>query len=292
MQKVVTHSGSFDPDDVLAVALVQLYVGPENVEIVRSREKSVLESGDWVLDVGGVYDVTTNRFDHHQNGVPARDNGVPYSAFGLVWREYGEAVCGSAAVAEQIERQLVQPIDAADNHVTVCHAGQADLTPFEFFDVIDAFKPVWGSDEQYDSQFTVAVELARTLLTRLIAHRKADVALHDHIRSKYNAAEQKAVLQFERPVPRHALVPYEDVQVVVSPTPATDVDRWTAAVVPMQQRGFQNRVTFPASWAGLEHDELAAISGIADAVFCHKERYIFVAESKEAALRAAHHVRM
>ena len=83
MQKVVTHSGSFDPDDVLAVASLQLYLGVENVEIIRSRCMEVIEAADWVVDVGGFYDLSTNRFDHHQNGVPQRDNGVPYSALGL-----------------------------------------------------------------------------------------------------------------------------------------------------------------------------------------------------------------
>lgn len=289
MQKVVTHSGSFDPDDVLAVALVQLYLGEENVEIIRSREPAVIESGDWVLDVGGVYDVSKKRFDHHQNGVPTRASGVPYSAFGLVWREYGAVVCGSAEIARQIEQKLVQPIDAADNHVTVCHAGQANLTPFEFFDVIDAFKPVWGSKEDYDTQFHLAVAFARNLLTRLIAHQKGGLTMQEMISQQYEVAAEKAVLTFDEPVPRHALIAYEGVLVAVSPVPANDVTDWMAAVIPMQQRGFQNRVTFPAAWAGLGGAELAAASGIEDAVFCHKERYVFVAGSKAGALKAAHH---
>ena len=292
METVATHSGSFDPDDVLAVATLQLYLGAENIKIIRSRNNEVIEKADWVVDVGGVYDPATRRFDHHQNGVPKRDNGVPYSAFGLLWKEFGVAIASSKEAADYIEKRLVQPIDAADNHVTVCHPTQTGIEAFQFYDVIDALKPVWGSDEDFESQFLNAVDLARVLLLRLISHAKAHQAMEAIIRETYEADEQKAVLEFREPIPRHALVDYKDVQVVVSPVAADDVDHWLAAVVPVHPRSFQNRAIFPETWAGLVYEELADVSGINGAVFCHKERYIFVAETKEAALKAAHHARM
>jgi uncharacterized UPF0160 family protein len=292
METVVTHSGSFDPDDVLAVATLQLHLGVENLKVIRSRNAEVIEKADWVVDVGGKYDAATRRFDHHQNGVPKRENGVPYSAFGLLWKEFGVVITDSQEAADYIEKKLVQPIDAADNHVTVCHPTQADVAAFELYDVIDALKQVWGSEESFDSQFPVAVDLARGLLLRLIAHGKSQQAMEAMIREQYEADKQKAVLEFSEPVPRHALVTYEEVQVVVSPVTAEDVDHWMAAVVPVHPRSFQNRAIFPEAWAGLVHEELIAVSGIEGAVFCHKERYIFVAETKAAAMKAAHHARM
>lgn len=291
MQTVVTHSGSFDPDDVLAVATLQLYLGVEKVRVIRTRRPEVIATGDWVVDVGGVYDPANKRYDHHQNGVPKRTNGVPYSAFGLIWLECGAAVAGSQEIADQIEQKLVQPIDAADNHVAVCHPGVAGLTSFEFFDVIDAFRPVWGSAETYDQQFVVALEFARGLLLRLIAQARARLDMQTMIRERYTIEQERFVLEFDKAVPRHALVTHEDVRVVVSPVPAEDVDHWMAAVVPVAERSFQNRAIFPEEWAGLAAEELVEVSGIDGAVFCHKERYIFVAETKEAALKAAHHAR-
>lgn len=291
MQKVVTHSGSFDPDDVLAVAAVQLYLGEENVTVVRSRQQEVIAAADWVIDVGGVYDPTIRRFDHHQNGVPKRENGVPYSALGLVWREIGEELCGSAEVSVELDRRLVQPIDAADNHVTVCHPGAAGLAAFELFDVIDTLKPVWGSEETFDQQFVHALTFARNLIQRLIAHSVSHRGMRAMISDCYEASTVKTVLSFDTHVPRHALIDFIETQVVVSPVPARDVGHWMAAVVPVQHRGFQNRAVFPEIWAGLSHEDLEDVCGIDGSVFCHKERYIFVAETKEAALKAAHHAR-
>ena len=292
MQTVVTHSGSFDPDDVLAVAALQLYLGIDEVKIVRSRDSEIIKAADWVIDVGGVYNPLEKRFDHHQNGVPKRGNGIPYSAFGLVWKEYGIAIAGSKETADYIEKKIVHPIDAADNHVAVCHPMHAEVSAFEFYDVVDALKPVWGSTEDFDTQFLVAVGFARILLQRLIAHGAANHAMQALIQKQYESDAQKAVLEFTEPIPRYALVEYEEVQVIVTPVTAGDVGHWMAATVPVHTRSFQNRAIFPEVWAGLVHDELESISGIKGAVFCHKERYVFIAETKEAALKAAHHARM
>ena len=287
METVVTHSGSFDPDDVLAVAALQLYRGKDNLNIIRSRDSDIIKKADWVIDVGGLYDPKNRRFDHHQNGVPKRDNGVPYSAFGLLWKECGETICGSKEVADKIENKLILAIDAADNHIVVCQSSLPEVQPVEFFDVIDAFKPVWGTGETFDSEFLKAVDFARNFLKRVIEHTKADLDMHKMIAETYNAAKEKSLLVFDDPIHRHALVDYEGVRVVVSPVHSSDVGGWMAAVVPVSRRGFQNRATFSAAWAGLVDEELEKVCHIDGAIFCHKERFVFVAKTKEAAIKAA-----
>ena len=37
-------------------------------QIVRTRDPKILDSLDAVVDVGGLYDSTRDRYDHHQNG--------------------------------------------------------------------------------------------------------------------------------------------------------------------------------------------------------------------------------
>ena len=50
---------------------------------------------------------------------------------------------------------------------------------------------------------------------------------------------------------------------------------------------FENRKSLPESWAAKRGKELAAITGVPDAVFCHNARFLAVSESKEGALRLA-----
>ena len=83
---------------------------------------------DVAWDVGAVYDAAADRFDHHQRGAPVREDGLPYSAAGLVWRHHGEAAVRAllepsgaadlaAAVASEIDREVVRRIDEIDNGV-------------------------------------------------------------------------------------------------------------------------------------------------------------------------------
>ena len=58
-------------------------------------------------------------------------------------------------------------------------------------------------------------------------------------------------------------------------------------MIPKGYGTFENRVTFPESWAGLRDEELEKASGIAGAVFCHKNCFLFIAKNKEGALEAA-----
>ena len=84
--KIVTHSSGFHTDDVFAVATLLIMLGENaDVEIIRSRDMEVIKTGDYVVDVGGVHDPVTNRFDHHQaGGAGKRENDIPYASFGLV----------------------------------------------------------------------------------------------------------------------------------------------------------------------------------------------------------------
>ena len=44
---------------------------------------------------------------------------------------------------------------------------------------------------------------------------------------------------------------------------------------------------FPKSWSGKRGEELAEITGVKDAVFCHNDIFFAVAKSKEGAIELA-----
>ena len=95
--KLVTHGGSFHTDDVFACATLQLYLEKQDIkyEIFRTKDKSIIEGGDIVFDVGGKYD-GEKYFDHHQKETAGkRDNGILYASFGLIWKHYGPELVGS-----------------------------------------------------------------------------------------------------------------------------------------------------------------------------------------------------
>ena len=287
MKTIVTHNGSFHSDDVFAVATLQLVYGVDSVTVTRTRDEAVIAVADIVVDVGGVYDVVANRFDHHQIGAPVRENGVAYAAFGLIWKMYGKEVSGSVGVASEIERALVVPIDAGDTGASLYTLNDANQKPFELYQVIRSYHPAWGSAESKDDAFERAVEFARGLLSRLITKKKAEVEMQKVVTEVYEASSDKRCLEFSVPVSSALCIDLPDVEVVVMPNdPAVTTD-WTATTIRKEHTGFEARVFFPESWRGLGGAELAIASGIPDAVFCHKGGFFFVAKSREGALRAA-----
>src|SRR5262245_18170119 len=99
--KVITHDGSFHADDIFASAALTILFKKrgEKFEIVRTRDESVFPTGDYVYDVGSIYDEEKNRFDHHQpGGAGDRGDGIPYSSFGLIWKKHGLELAGSEEV--------------------------------------------------------------------------------------------------------------------------------------------------------------------------------------------------
>src|SRR3989344_8466592 len=93
--RIVTHNGRFHIDELFGIAAVMLAY-PGKHQVLRTRDMEVVASADVVIDVGGIYDPSKNRFDHHQEGgAGLRENGVPYSSFGLVWQKFGEQLSGS-----------------------------------------------------------------------------------------------------------------------------------------------------------------------------------------------------
>src|SRR3990167_3799014 len=117
---LVTHDGSFHTDDVFACATLSIYLtnAGEKFQIIRSRDEEIINSADYVFDVGGKYNAEKNRFDHHQvGGAGKRENEIPFSSFGLIWQKFGVEVTGKKEVADFIEQKLVLPVDANDSGV-------------------------------------------------------------------------------------------------------------------------------------------------------------------------------
>lgn len=282
MIQVVTHNGGFHSDDVFAVAALQLLLGKENIAVTRTRDEAVIAAADWVVDVGGVFDAKAKRFDHHQNGAPVRENGIPYAALGLVWQALGEEVSGGREAAALIEERLVLPIDAGDNGINL-YTLTGTVAPFEVQSVINLHSPVWDSDGDEDAAFMEAVETARMILSRFVTHATAQVAAAAYAKECYEAAADKRVVVCEKRISKNHFTEFSEVLFVVSPSENTDDATWRATAVPVSKSSFASRQPFPESWRGLRDRALADVSGIDDALFTHKSGFLFVAGSKEGA---------
>lgn len=62
---------------------------------------------------------------------------------------------------------------------------------------------------------------------------------------------------------------------------------WCVTGIRQSGDSFEQRADLPAAWAGLTGQDLAAVSGVADATFCHNGLFIAAAKTRDAALEMA-----
>jgi len=284
--KIVTHNDRFHADDVFATAVMQIMYG-NDMRVVRTRDEDIINSADIVYDVGSIYDADKNRFDHHQQSfAEARENGIPYAAFGLVWKKWGALICGSEGAANIVDKKLVQVIDAGDNGFETHKKKHEDYTSYSVDWMIKGFGPSWKEDKDfdYDTAFFKAVDFAKPVLEREIKLAQDKMEAIPIVEKAYEDAEDKRIIIFDRFVPRgDTLNKHTEPAFVISPEP--DSDRWR--MIAIQEEGFVNRIDPPKEWRGLYDEELQKVSGVKDAVFCHRSGFLTIAGSFDGIMKMA-----
>lgn len=280
---VITHNGSFHADDVFAVAVLKIFFKGQ-IRIVRTRDEDLMKEGDILVDVGMKYDGRRN-FDHHQaTGAGQRSNGIPFASFGLVWKKYGPKICGNASVAKEIDKNLVQSIDAEDNGIEILKP-VFDFSPYRVANFILSFNSVWNEDEDQNRLFAEAVKVAEKILLREIKKTKSVLIAKKIVLRTYKNSKNKEIIIFDKYYPwKDFLFDFKKPKFVIFPS---SDGRWNISTVKKNRFGFESRVTFPQSWGGLKGEDLEVASGVKGASFCHKKLFLVVAESKESAVELA-----
>lgn len=289
MKRIITHSGAFHADDVMAVALLTLLLERkgETYEVVRTRDAAVFPTGDYVVDVGGIYDPLTERFDHHQEGgAGARENGVPYSSIGLVWKHHGMEFCQDEVIWGRIDAAMVEPLDLGDNGIETYAVTSRGIHPYLWHHVVAMFRPVGKDIGKEDERFLELVAFCRKLLVHTLAVEQDRLLAEKKVEEVYASAEDKRLLVFTEYVQwQQSVAHLKDVLFVV--TPERTGSTWKLNATRDDDMGFKNRKDLPSSWAGKSGQELAEISGVPDASFCHNKRFVAAAGSKEGAIALA-----
>jgi len=277
---IATHNGNFHADDVFSIAALKQPF--PSFKLIRTRDLELIAKADIVLDVGGEYDADADRFDHHQRGgAGERENGIPYSSFGLIWQKYGLEICdGNQKVANAVDAGLVSTIDADD-----CGYGER-ADGISLSRTISMFNPTWQEDADFDAGFDEAVEFASRVLTRFIASASSSISAKSIVAEAIEKAEDPRVIVLEKYTPWkktvHALS--EEALFMIYPS---QTGQWRIQTVPVEPGSFEDKKSLPTQWAGLSDEELKEVTGIDDAMFCHNGLFIAGAESFESTMEMA-----
>jgi uncharacterized UPF0160 family protein len=293
MPTLLTHSGPFHADDVVAYLVLSGVL--TDARLVRSRDPAALQTADVVFDVGGEYDPARHRYDHHQpGGAGRRDNGVPFAAAGLVWRHFGAEFCQSLAhrhavaaeaLAAAIDRAVIQGIDAVD---TGAREGPEPAVRVPTLPtLVGACNPVSlleGDDlPAFDRAFRAAASAVRPFFDRLVLAEVGRLRAAAVIAACDGG---RPVLELEPFCPWLEIVSADlpHVRLVLFRNPE---GAWVCHTVPAGPAAGAVRCPLPASWAALTDEALQQATGVADALFCHPNRFLCAAASRAGALRLA-----
>jgi uncharacterized UPF0160 family protein len=297
---IVTHGGKFHADDAWAVAVLNV-VFP-NSDIVRTRDPALIEAGDFAVDVGGIWDPATGRFDHHQKGFAgARQSGVPYASAGLVWKEYGARCVGILAAAhtgQQLKdddaQQIAYAIDAdVVQYLDLSDVGAAKNAPggYGLSAVISGFNPGWLDEQRLGygaeteafrlSQFRRALDILTDIMVNAVKYRVGSLLAVEQVRQSELLEGGKVLFLKNGALPWTGVVRKEMPKVLFVISHNIAEQRYMIHTVPVSPESFDARADLPEAWAGLRDAELAAVTGVPDAGFCHNGRFIAAAKSFE-----------
>ncbi|NYS26045.1 MYG1 family protein [Rhodobacteraceae bacterium 2376] len=296
--RLLTHNGAFHADDVLATVVLSTLWPDASLIRTRDRDTVAAASSDLsavVYDVGGNYAPMMRNFDHHQPDPPRRADGTPFSAFGLVWQACGaewlrRIEVAAALVSDthaELDAGVVLAIDQIDNG---CVSPQ-DLGPVGALTLpalIGDLVPEDDDPEELAAGFETALALARQVL-QARAHQVArGHAARNEVAALIAAQADDPVLELPRGMPFARAVQAEEgahLRFVLHPR-AQD---WVLYAIESSDGARELRCPFPQTWSALENEALAAASGVADAVFCHRNRFLAVARSRTGAREMAMH---
>lgn len=299
---IVTHSGKFHADDAWAAAVLNI-VFP-GCDIIRTRDPATIEAADFAVDVGGIWDPPTGRFDHHQKGFDgARQTGVPYASAGLVWREYGARCVGILAaehagvqlpddkareIAYAIDADIVQYLDLSDVGVAKSAPGSYGLSA-----VISGYNTNWLDEQRLGygeameayrmAQFRRAMAVLADSMVNAVKYRVGAMLAVQQVRAAQVLQGGRLLFLENGALPWSQLVRKEMPKVLFVISHSIAEQRYMLHTVPLNAESFDARADLPEAWAGLRDAELAAVTGVPDAGFCHNGRFIASAKSYEGA---------
>ena len=160
-----THNGHFHADEALAVYMLRLLPTYQTSQLIRTRDPALLQTCHTVVDVGGEYDASINRYDHHQRTFSTTFPNRPtkLSSAGLVYMHFGKAIVAQhLGVSEDVEEvniiwtkiyeSFIEALDAHDNGVSK-HDSKA---------IAEAIAAGFGLEERFsDGGFSLGAMVSR-----------------------------------------------------------------------------------------------------------------------------------
>lgn len=314
---IATHNGTFHADEVIGCMLLS-FLYPD-LTIIRSRDPLELAKANYVIDVGGKFDLEVN-FDHHPSEFTlARDNQIKFASAGLVWNKFGEKVLEKLGqesgfinslnnnkevifkkAFKEIDSHVMCYLDLVDNGqldeytqgISLAKDSDHGMNVYnslgEFYTntpslpyIIAMQNTQDGTDEEQYEAFMQTIASLKPLFKNLILRVLCQARDEEKVLSLYDGSE---ILIMDERLPwlNAVLNNFEkfcNCKIAIYPDSKKG---YRIQSLPLSKASrFLNRAPAPKSWCGKEGDELNILAGISSATFVHKTGFTGGAKTKE-----------
>ncbi|XP_012172875.2 MYG1 exonuclease isoform X2 [Bombus terrestris] len=314
--KIGTHDGTFHCDEALACFMLKTLPRYKDAVIVRSRDMNILDTCDIVVDVGGEYNPSKHRYDHHMRDFnesistvikkPGYDWTMKLSSAGLIYCHFGHEIIKHLIpqandsdvelIFKHIYDTLIKEVDGIDNGVLMFNEEPVYRIVTDLSSRVKYLNPEWNSkDINVDSQFLKAVELTGQELVQHINYAAyvwlpARSIVQEAIDKRFEVDPSGEIIELLQFVPwSQHLYAIEKEQNVQPPLKFVifSSDNYRVRGIPVEPNSFVCRLSLPEPWGGLRDEKLVSVSGIKDAVFVHSKRFVGGHLTREGAITMA-----
>jgi len=308
VKKIGTHDGTFHCDEVLAYHMLSLTNQFKDAELTRTRDQTILDTLDCLIDVGSVYDPTKHRYDHHQRGFFLTlddDHTTKLSTAGLIYKHFGrEIICNILglnsdspnidAIYNWVYKNFIESIDAIDNGIA-----QTDVQPryrvtTDLSSRIRYLNPAWNdTNADIEAQFKKATVVAGTEFVEKINFcGKHWLPAREIVQKSMHSRPEADILVLNQACPwaSHLFEIEEELGIrgqVKYVLFADQQKQWRVQSVPLDEVSFENRAPLPEPWRGKRDNDLSVLTGIPDCVFVHHNGFIGGNKTFEGTLKMA-----
>ena len=260
-----THGGVFHADDVFSTALCILIdsdfqfkrgLDPEHEIDPEVRENTI------------IYDIGNGEYDHHSLPRETRENGIPYAAFGKLWRDFGYLLCENDEIVKKIDDNFVSKIDAVDN-------GYGDITS-DISNYISMCNPLWDETYTTDRAFDDALNTAYNILERTIMQANSTYRGKKFIEEAIDKMEYNTVVLKKYVNWLETLIPIKEAEFCIYPSLRGG---YSLQVVPKELGSREAKFDIPSKYWGSHN--LEEVEGMS---FCHNTGFLAAFDSITNAL--------
>lgn len=298
-----THDGTFHADEALAIHMLQILPRYSHATVVRTRDKTILAQMDIVVDVGGVYDPKTHRYDHHQREFKDTFSELyqtRLSSAGLVYKHFGREIIHTLVpnlsisdletVYQRTYRLFIEAIDGHDNGISQY---PSEIKPAYAVTTslparVAHLNPSWNEDSTNQiemlARFQKAMDMTGSEFRGQVLNLcNAWLPARQIVMSAMTTSCKNRILI----LPRYTVwqshlyeiekeMKLDEIYYVLYETQQTQAaaSTWRIHCVPIAAGSFVSRKPLPVEWRGLSKHALSQACGISDCEFVHANGFI------------------